>query len=38
MLCEKHRFPKFMETDFPIVPTKPYVASQVDMAEKTYVV
>ena len=33
MLCEKHQFPKFVETDFPIVPTKLYVASQVDMVD-----
>ena len=38
MLCEKKKqFRKFVETDFPIVPTKLYVASQVDMAEQTYV-
>ena len=36
MLCEKHQFPIFVETDFPIVPTKLYVASQVDMAEQTF--
>ena len=34
MLCEKHRFPKFAKTVFPIVPAKLYVASQV--AEQTF--
>ena len=36
MLCEKHQFPKFVETVLPIVLTKLYVAAQVDMAEQTF--
>ena len=36
MLCEKHRFPKLVETDFPIVPTKLNEAWQVDKAEQKF--
>ena len=33
---KNHLFSKFVETDFPIVPTKLYEAWQVDMAEQKF--